>query len=267
MLSLWDVLPNEIKSNIFKFCDPLTLHLHNLLPDCSHDYWLDYHQSEEIWHIAVALNWDGDLSSLPQKHIKLPSVLSGLNQVTSKSFYKQLLQLEYHRSRQVTELLDHLNFTSVWIHNSLPIWGHPSDYKQPMSDYGFEKIDKTICAFDYMLIHIPMRHCWIEMDEMQDLISTTDKFKLLVVVGFFGHLSLFQQLYHDLITTCPDIHTEKGIPTAFNFIFQIAASRGHVDVVQWLLQFKDVVDASHDNRNARLACQNGHFETVNVLSA
>ncbi|KAJ3414551.1 hypothetical protein HDV05_006465 [Chytridiales sp. JEL 0842] len=81
--NLWNRLPIEIKSRIFKFADPLTRYLNGPTP-----YQATDEESTKIWLVAFDLDWKGDLTKLPQNGF--PDVFNGLCNVQSREMYDNL---------------------------------------------------------------------------------------------------------------------------------------------------------------------------------
>ncbi|KAJ3332551.1 hypothetical protein HDU76_013862 [Blyttiomyces sp. JEL0837] len=85
--SHWDILPHEIKSIIIKSPDPLTRYInHDLTPQEIILYGI------EVWRVAFEIDYDGDLSQLPQDHF--PNIHNGLKLVKSKAMYRRLSELK-----------------------------------------------------------------------------------------------------------------------------------------------------------------------------
>ncbi|KAJ3292964.1 hypothetical protein HDU76_007110 [Blyttiomyces sp. JEL0837] len=219
---LWDRLPTEIKDQIFEETDIPTRFINNqpLTESEIHE------TASDIWVAVVKTNsWDLDLTRLPRYNF--PTILNGLDQVTSRDLYQQLCQTreELAGMNHLKQLFESPKFWSFFQCNS----------DDDDDDLSFHDIHDS--EIPKLLIHIPMRQYW--MDDLNAL-NDLDQLKLLFVAGCCGHLQLFQHLYKVLFR---DQHESDNINTTstqslsklFSSILCFAAKRGYMNVIEFIL--------------------------------
>jgi ankyrin repeat protein len=69
----------------------LTLYLNKYLDNTKLELQQNQHLGQEIWRIAFEIEWQGDLSVLPKKH--LPNIQNGLLSVKTRSMYHRLCRI------------------------------------------------------------------------------------------------------------------------------------------------------------------------------
>ncbi|KAJ3331893.1 hypothetical protein HDU76_001925 [Blyttiomyces sp. JEL0837] len=232
--SLWDRLPFEIKDKIINEADIPTRFIHN--------YPLTKSEIEsnatDIWIAVIVSNsWHLDLTTLSRD--KLPTILNGLDRVTSREVYHQLCKKKSTdpesgtlaaRNEAFEDLAKAFNNNAFW-----------SSLK--MKD--IEAMDVSIYAFHIhrfviptLLLNIPMRQFWMdELDGVKDL----DQLQLFFVAGTCGHYELFRHLYSKIFiqheySLSEFISTTKiTLSQVFNFIMLFAAQRGYLNIIEFIL--------------------------------
>ncbi|KAJ3282725.1 hypothetical protein HDU76_008657, partial [Blyttiomyces sp. JEL0837] len=234
--SLWDRLPNEIKTQILHFTDILTQFLHRLLTE---EQIIILGTS--VWNRAFLSNWNGDLSILPSKH--LPTIHTGLGNVASTAMYKNLCNLRPDLA-DLKEIKEVLNDASLWKWSVSPDVLH-------MRHINREK------SIEQNLVHIPLRQCWFE--EIQDWL-TQDIEKSLVLAASNNHAKFFQRLMEQDRTK-----EYSNLDRVLSFCFQRVCSNGCVDMVRTMIDMNIVDPSENVNAGLRYAAGAGHLEIVNIL--
>ncbi|KAJ3292673.1 hypothetical protein HDU76_007141 [Blyttiomyces sp. JEL0837] len=217
---LWDVLPVEIREQIFKQTDIPTRFLNNqpLTDDEIRRY------APGIWITIVKTNsWDLDLTNLTnQSKYHSPTIVNGLDQITSRDQYYEFSKRRSDVSG-VEPLRSALNDDGFWMQL------HNVGDKYNCSQIHMMLIPK-------LLINIPMRQYW--MDELEAL-NDLDQLKVFFVAGSCGHLELFQHLYNKLFTdqtTFNNIITSESLsPTIFSALLYFAAERGYKNIIEFMV--------------------------------
>ncbi|KAJ3329251.1 hypothetical protein HDU76_008304 [Blyttiomyces sp. JEL0837] len=232
--SLWDLLPTEIKDHIFNETDIPTRFLNNCPLTESE---IEAH-AQRIWVAIITTNsWDRDLTLLPNN--KFPTILNGLDQITSREVYRILCE-----RRPDLDGIQHLQEAF----NDKSFWSRVGQSSPPRTDASF-KLHKLIIP--RLLINIPMRQYWTdELNGIEDL----DQLKLFFVAGSCGHCELFQHLYTKIFDQTANTNTTTSIPTSdmwlsglFGYILQLAAERGFTQVIQFLLTKFKIDDTNPTN--------------------
>ncbi|KAJ3332799.1 hypothetical protein HDU76_013046 [Blyttiomyces sp. JEL0837] len=247
--SHWDRLPYETKDQIFASTDILTRYLNDQFSEAEIELY-----GREIWMYAIKTNWceSGDLARLPKNG--LPTIMNGLLEfATTKDLY--------HRLSTARPDLDGIKGLQTFFTKGLSKW---TEFNNE------EKLDAMIESLpgqlENLLINIPLRHNWI--DELAEL-SNLNKIKLFLAVGFAGHKDYFQNLYKEL-SSAKDTNGFPIYPmiSMCTLVLRIAISRGHLDIVKFLLEEEDstyVIAASGKNLAFQLACEHGRLEIVQYL--
>ncbi|KAJ3318883.1 hypothetical protein HDU76_000700 [Blyttiomyces sp. JEL0837] len=169
-----------------------------------------------------------DLTRLPDD--KFPTILNGLDQITSRTVYQQLCQRREDLAG-MSRLQQIFESTNFWVTKDKTLSFH---------DIHYSIIPK-------LLINIPMRQHW--MDEL-DGINDLDQLKLFFVAGCCGHFELFQHIYNtnnflnennsNIISTA----TSKEISWSqlFRYMLVFAAERGYNRVIQFIWTKVTIVD-------------------------
>ncbi|KAJ3282189.1 hypothetical protein HDU76_008755, partial [Blyttiomyces sp. JEL0837] len=221
--SPWNLLPTEIKDQIFSEADVPTRFI-NHYPASESEINAKAH---DIWIAVITTSsWDLDLSRLPNN--KFPTILNGLEQVTSREVYHSLC-----KARPDLDGIQHLQR----IFNEGDFW---TGLKPDLSgewDPSFLHIHES--EIPKLFINIPMRQYW--MDELNGF-DDLDQLKLLFMAGCCGHFKLFQHLFDDIFN---DKHqqslrtststSEITISEVFSLIMFFAAKRGYQDIIDFVL--------------------------------
>ncbi|KAJ3334036.1 hypothetical protein HDU76_012566 [Blyttiomyces sp. JEL0837] len=219
--SLWDRSPEEIKANIFSYCDPLTLHLNGRLV-LSKDHRKHQRILTEVWTTAFEIGWEGDLKLLPMDGF--PNAWNGLCKVTSRSLYERLRILRPDLDHQVPGLAR--DMINIFVNND-PAFGHITNISHscysdcPIPDTTSRPIPITYvdeddmlspkvngCGFiplegqyqmvkclESLLINIPMRMGW------KDIVKSYARKnpKIMVIIGaLMNHLELLKVIVEDM---------------------------------------------------------------------
>ncbi|KAJ3286746.1 hypothetical protein HDU76_007936, partial [Blyttiomyces sp. JEL0837] len=219
-ISLWDSLPFEIKEQILTETDAPTRFINNH-PVTETEIRENAH---DIWMAVINTNsWDRDLSVLPKA--SFPTILNGLDQVTSREVYHQLCKNRPNLDRD--KELQRLIRQETW--KDLEIWKFKyASSPELLIGYG---------SYSEPLLHIPMRLYW--MDLLPGL-HELNQLKLFYVAGSFGHFELFQHLYNNLFLNQHEsnlIHTpsDMSLSDIVSHIIFFAAQRGYMNILQFLL--------------------------------
>ncbi|KAJ3297200.1 hypothetical protein HDU76_006639, partial [Blyttiomyces sp. JEL0837] len=229
--SLWDILPAEIKSIIIKFSDPLTRYINH-----------DLTQQEmklhgiEIWRIAFDIDYDGDLSKLPQDHF--PNIHNGLKLVTTRSMYHRLCELQ--PSYVDWDLLKNVAIDRSKRCECFECW-------KPT----------TVCFIYMLLVHIPIIQGWT--DEYPNWWHDTDPYKHVRLACSIGHLDMVNSLLFNNDQL-------KNREVILNEAFQEAAKFGYLEIMKFLWDANIGIDVANDDFEAMdCAAENGHVDVVSFL--
>ncbi|KAJ3417419.1 Methyltransferase-like protein 21D [Chytridiales sp. JEL 0842] len=167
-ISLWDHLPSDIHHYILtRFSDPLTQHLNYTLTPTQTLFL-----SNKIWAAAFDMDWDGDLSLLPEWGI--PDIWNGLGNVRSRGMYERLLKLGRETIQRwegfvKTEKSDPLLNEYFLLPKSYPLrlWNHRR----------------------FRFLHIPMRNSWWDLLDLESGVVTMGRYAIQ-----FGHEKLLELL-------------------------------------------------------------------------
>ncbi|KAJ3331125.1 hypothetical protein HDU76_004034 [Blyttiomyces sp. JEL0837] len=232
-ISLWDLIPPEVKEHIFNCSDDLlTRYLNHLLTHAE----IETH-GNEIWRIAIKTEWDEDLSTLPPNHF--PTIKTGLELVASRQVYIRLCTFRPDLIN-TNHLKDQFDPTKV------------ANEDRPM-----EKLGTLLDCLSDLLIHVPLRQQWY--DGIPEWLKN-DKLTLFCVAACFGHNALLESLLTD-----PELrnnHTDSSLAT---ICLKFAVRFGDQHTVSLLLQ-REHIYVGYDN-NAALFCAyaNGSAEMVELL--
>ncbi|KAJ3317815.1 hypothetical protein HDU76_001044 [Blyttiomyces sp. JEL0837] len=270
--SLWDLLPIEIKEQIFNFTDIPTRFINNQPVSKSEIY----SKAQDIWVAVINSNWDGDLTVLPDD--MFPTILNGLEQIASKEGYQRVCQL-----RPKLAGLEYLQQVFDDDHYWNALNEKPYHYNESVFDDS--RIDHTE-NIPKLFIHIPMRQYWKK--ELMEILSKADNLKLLFVVGSCGHFELFQDLYNEIFSNQQGFNTitlkSNSVINAsklMNYIIRFAAERGYINIIQFLLTKLNLnkststetdppaipfaLDKSLTTDAISEAFSNGHADIMNLL--
>jgi hypothetical protein len=213
-ISLWTLVPREIRDRILSFADPLTKYLHHF---GEYSNWSAVDNSFElaliVWKEALKQNWTGGLILLPKV---LPDTSCGLLDIKCRDMFRRLYALV---SNQLT-----------------------SDYVLRYREYSEVKVEP--------LIVVPMNNMWIDIvDEFQlpweklldysikgaylqyflhleknypGHITTNHYAALMEAAAFFGKL--------DVVTHLDTRYDFKCTTNAMDY----AAMNGHLETVRYL---------------------------------
>ncbi|KAJ3298319.1 hypothetical protein HDU76_006477, partial [Blyttiomyces sp. JEL0837] len=232
---LWNNLPIEIKDQIFNESDIPTRFINNRLlaeseiKDNAHD----------IWMLVIKTNWKGDISMLPED--AFPTILDILGQVKpiSKDIYRRICDIRSNLTS--TEYLEQVfDDPECWRGYDIE---HSAYYQDMFLDHQQDTVAK-------LPIHIPMRYFW--KNELEYLLNNLDKLKLFFVAGSGGHFQLFQHLYNEIFiknhsTSIPT--SEISLSKLFSYIIQLAAERGYINIIQFVLTKINIEDAESSNNS------------------
>jgi hypothetical protein len=224
--SLWDLLPREVKEDILLQTDHLTHYLAGYIDDqrLSSNPKL----GAEIWRIAFEVDWKGDLSTLPKEY--LPNIRDGLLSVHTRSMYDRLCQVFQHKI-------------------NLP---NPDEIKTPFplkidiaNPYELD-VDGLVSS---ELIHIPLRHLWIDLIPKVIEAKIEDYANCLAMAG---HLEF---LRHAI---------QKGLFNPRSSTLTLcAALSGRLDLVDYLSQQGCALSTSTAVGAARM----GHLHIVEYVES
>ncbi|KAJ3316488.1 hypothetical protein HDU76_001757 [Blyttiomyces sp. JEL0837] len=122
-----------------------------------------------------------------------------------------------------------------------------------------------------LLIHIPMRYFW--MDELDYVLSNVDPIKLFFVARSCGHFDLFQHLYNEIFATNKPTsilvsNSKLSLSKLFSYIVQLAAERGYLDVIKFILTKVNIEDDESGSFNSFKECSKVEtFYVVKFLAA
>ncbi|KAJ3280072.1 hypothetical protein HDU76_009288, partial [Blyttiomyces sp. JEL0837] len=252
--SLWDYLPYEIKTTIFDHADPLTRHLNNHDPP-PHTYAVS--NIKAILEQVLILNWNGDYSLLPNLQCFRPSILNGLDHITSKQVYKKLCKLWPNLAKFILyNDLDLFRGDGIQFSESIPTY-------QAEFEYRVKSLEKA----DYYLIHVPFRQYWIDdipewcLNPKMDL----DRALLVVFFGRFGHYQVLKGLVDRWHVECKDGTWQNHLfVLACQRSFEGAATNGYLDVVE-LLMGLNVISSLQYQTAITNACRHGHVKLTKLL--
>ncbi|KAJ3315522.1 hypothetical protein HDU76_002171, partial [Blyttiomyces sp. JEL0837] len=173
--SLWDSLPQELKDNVFAFCDPLTLYINGLLP------LSDTHKDRNR---TFEMSWKADLTLLPT--FGFPTLFNGLCKVTSRNLYERLCILRPDLDHRVPgiakDMIDifvindpsygKINFAvPINSENAAPGTARPIKLQDDDDNIRSRRSARTLSpgeirnGFVHYLINIPLRMCWMDLIE------------------------------------------------------------------------------------------------------
>ncbi|KAJ3297199.1 hypothetical protein HDU76_006638, partial [Blyttiomyces sp. JEL0837] len=233
--SLWDTLPTEIKTHILKFAfiqNILTRHLHTTLSTTE----LSTH-ANELWKQAVDLDLDIDLSLLPLD--QLPNIKNGLCNVRSLSMYHRLMMAR--TDLNVIALKRILEDEMLWRWIERPYSVRDQQILQSR-----EKLKSRLFDVRGLLIHIPMRRCW--MSELPaSFMKPEYQIRLFVIASRFGHVDFAKTLlsmdncgYLNIVQMLVGIDTVDASSCGYFAVLE-AWKRRFVDVVKVLVDARSVV--------------------------
>ncbi|KAJ3308319.1 hypothetical protein HDU76_004017 [Blyttiomyces sp. JEL0837] len=236
-VSHWDRLPPELKSNIISFADPYTRYINNdLTPQQMTQY------GTEIWKIAFEMDYDGDLTQLPQDHF--PNIHNGLKFVKSRSMYHRLCKLK-------ANLADWDILKKVSMHAFL-LCECSNNRKNPCYR------PMNLCIGYKLLVHIPIIQGWTDL--IPDWWKEADPCRIFIWACSIGCLDIVK-----------DLRDEVGKSEyEYNVLvdsFAKAADNGYVDVIKFLLDAeigKNVVKENFDDIMEK-AATNGHVDLFSFL--
>ncbi|KAJ3334169.1 hypothetical protein HDU76_008631 [Blyttiomyces sp. JEL0837] len=241
--SLWGQLPCEMRHHILQHADPLTRYLNGKISTES-DIKL---YRLVIWIVAFGMDWEGDWSIL-YKSLTLPTIIDGLETVTSKRVYQQLCVLAPHLAK--AEIL-----LSVLEDVIIPVIQHIKDNRSSLR-YRMHSDDEYVKSMEPLLIHIPFRQFWL--DEIPEVIKENNAL-FFFIASCFGHVQVVQHL----LAVFSNEHLNVGPLATFCLVY--ASEYGYHEVVALLLRV-DGVNPSFDREFAlSRACKNGHLDVVKLL--
>ncbi|KAJ3286316.1 hypothetical protein HDU76_007991 [Blyttiomyces sp. JEL0837] len=234
--SRWDTLPTEMKDQIISNTSIPTRFI-NSYPLTKAEIDANAH---DIWLAVIKTNsWNLDLSVLPEK--SFPTILNGLDQVTSREGYKRLCEMrpdlagiDYVKQRLSAYRLQQLAYTDNALEDShtLFVWARVNVYS----------------LLPKPLINIAMRNCW--MDELNNVFDNNlDDLYQLLMAGSCGHLKLFQHLFNKVFKDQDIIDTSKPALLSLSKMFCVmitqVSAQGWLDIIKFLVP---KLDFSHDNK-------------------
>ncbi|KAJ1549264.1 hypothetical protein HK405_006852, partial [Cladochytrium tenue] len=197
----WDALPLEVRQLVLKHSSLLTRRLHSFLTPV--ETWL---YAKDIWIEAISNDWSGDLAMLPHPNWAVPTALTGLCTMKSRSIYDRLkllrpdladttaLHVFVQNNSAYGNLTNHWSPILLLDSDAEPTeQGGPCDMGR--SDLSNDKASGVSCL-SRLLIQVAMRNCWI--DELQPFLDISSA-QVAVAAVLFGHADLL--LY---LTTHPD---------------------------------------------------------------
>ncbi|KAJ3292065.1 hypothetical protein HDU76_007196, partial [Blyttiomyces sp. JEL0837] len=158
--SYWCMLAPEIQTIILDNCDLLTRYLNN----CLTDEEIKTH-SVAIWNLAIKFNFQGDLSTLPKE---VPNVKNGLANITSRDFYKQLCMFQPD--------LAGTNILVRFMHSMYLTWALTWKIRSTFFHSFVRAISGSTSGsfLPKMLLHIPMRHQWMDDEDLANIMEQHD---------------------------------------------------------------------------------------------
>ncbi|KAJ3316394.1 hypothetical protein HDU76_001838 [Blyttiomyces sp. JEL0837] len=244
--SLWDFLPQELKSKIIHLTDPLTRYLNQDLTPLEIT-----NLGIEIWKQVFIQEWNyGDLDIFLPIIARFPDISNGLYLVNTRSMYQRLLRVRGGESASTVDMVGLF-----------------------MKELDF---NHRICGkikFDSALVHVAMRHCWL--DEVYHVIANDQMNNgLIVIASHYGHEMFLESL---LEKQGKKGESEKGMvraveETVSKDVIQMAfvegVRKGYVRIVNVLLDYgKDVIDFDADKVHYAIgqACENGYIDVIKLL--
>ncbi|KAJ3329581.1 hypothetical protein HDU76_007598 [Blyttiomyces sp. JEL0837] len=268
--SLWDNLFSTIQQQILEESDILTRYLNNLVPE--HEVKEEYSTTaREIWNTAIRLNFQGDLLLLPSQG--LPDVTTGLLDVSSKSFYRKLCQLRPHLAG-ITQLKRHFDRVTP---ETVPIVFLPPEHPPPNTVY------RATDLFDRYVPSLEDDQSDPNAEILRERgVFDLDIGKLFILVGCYGHSTLFQYLFDKLINAKSmnknnnnnDHHSDDDSNNNNNntefisyceIILPIAMEQKHRDIINTILKVEGINLTIHGDKALRHEARNGYLEIVKQL--
>jgi hypothetical protein len=158
----------------------------------------------KIWNIAFEVNWQGDLSTLPQAY--LPNIRDGLLSVHTRSMYDRLCQL------------------------------FPSKLNLPDPEtidfYFFGDSLVSVLDWPSELVHIPIRRLWFDLIP-QDIEPKIEDYAHYLAVG--GHFEFLRHVVEKGLFNPSSSEYKKTVYTRIS-IMTCAANSGRLDLVEYLNQ-------------------------------
>ncbi|KAJ3333847.1 hypothetical protein HDU76_002568 [Blyttiomyces sp. JEL0837] len=248
--SLWDFIPQEIRELIIKLaCDDhvFTRYLHSKFTNSDIEKY-----GSMIWDQAFAVDFQGDLSILPNSRVYLPKVYT----VQSRSMYHRLRALRPDLA-STDPILKHLEDDQQWKWVTDSAWSNTEEGKGSMFLHRAATLRQQ-----HWLIHIPLRNGWLDelpswmtswQDETQEF-----KLRLFTFACMNGGLDL-------ILPRLDDLKDNMNLPTAASFALIQAATRGYADIVKILLGIKGIDVNVFECAALLEAARNGHREVVRLL--
>ncbi|KAJ3329250.1 hypothetical protein HDU76_008303 [Blyttiomyces sp. JEL0837] len=248
--SLWDTLPYEIQHQILQNADPLTKFLNNILTPKEIEKY-----SIEIWKIAFALDWPGNLKCLPSKG--LARINDGLELATTRTMYKRLCDLR-RNTEQGDDWIDELD-------RELDLTSHYDKLKLFViaASFGHRKLVQRLVQ----IVAKPVEN----MRPFENICGAT-----LYEVAMGGHCEVMELLLQTeglnrdqngfIKMVRMMIRLELVDPASFeNEAIISAATYGRLDIVELLLGLRGVDATADDNKALRGAATDGHLHVIKRL--
>ncbi|KAJ3331757.1 hypothetical protein HDU76_002313, partial [Blyttiomyces sp. JEL0837] len=172
--SLRDLLPPELQEQIFNNTDIPTRFI-NKYPVTDSEI---EENAQGIWIAVINTNSCNQLDLTRLRNSEFPTILDGLDQVTSREVYHDLCKRKPHLAG-IEYFQKAFEYKVVWNKLEMEDTSGTLDVSSQIHVYRIPK----------RLIHIPMRQYWTdELNGLNDL----DQLKLFLVAGSCCHLKLFQ---------------------------------------------------------------------------
>ena len=276
-MDFFSSIPTEIRIDIYKACDILTLFLNGEdasrhLPTSARTPY----NPIQIWVAALQSDYPGDIRDIPLVHRDLKYVSINLGKRTCLP--DAAILCKFIKSKSMLERI--------------------YDSKLPVPDDVFiGRLPSPQNA-----VHVAMRHCWLDMVDIWDM-TENDKENFAIRGShwdYFRHLVTLRpdlkrrsNFFFDVAAGNGELELLQRLPdsiTGTKSAMDSAAMKGHLDVVKWLHVYRmegcsenamnlaaangylHVVRWLHDNRiqgctaaAMTLAAQNGHLNVVEFL--
>ncbi|KAJ3316824.1 hypothetical protein HDU76_001524 [Blyttiomyces sp. JEL0837] len=236
--SLWQTLPEEVKSNIFDQSDLLTRLLNGKLTK----YEITKY-AKDIWIQVFKQDWLGDFSLLPSP-TTIPTHENGIYNIRSRSMYTKVCDFVPDRDITSTENTNHFdlyfsgNFNTDGKRVVVSI-----RYSEDYDDYGEDEwvdeyerngITDALDNTKSCLLHVAMRNCWLDL--LEPWISVSPERMALLCLAF-QHVNL---LVH-LVDVAKLVDLSEGFFTSSKLMrvvlsYSKAAEFGEFSMIKFLIE-------------------------------
>ncbi|KAJ3315523.1 hypothetical protein HDU76_002172 [Blyttiomyces sp. JEL0837] len=243
--SLWDSVPQEIKEDVFGFCDPLTLYINGLLP--LSDTHKDRYKATEVWNVVLEMGWEGDLTLLPT--FGFPTVFNGLCKVTARDLYERLCilrpDLDHRVAGVAKDMIDifvindpaygKINFP-INPEIAAPRTARPIKLQDDADNIRCGRSTSTLTpvkirtGFEHYLINIPLRMCWMDIIEGYLLQNPRD---IAIYAIAMNHFDLLKYLVEMKLVDVKELSSPGADLINFKPYAEVAR-HGNLDMIKYL---------------------------------